>query len=118
MATELEIAAAIVVQDREIGMMPGVTIAANGDILVSYDTTIDRIAGGEARLIRSTDVGRTWQTSSTVAKSKLPGGCVHLSVGMTTLGDGRILLPYNDGPRHPRTHGSTDRVIGSRPWNG
>lgn len=80
---------------------PALTEAPNGDLLVGFNTTTDAHPGGQLRLIRSTDDGRTWGASEVIAEPTMfPGGSIHLQRGMTTLRDGTILLPYNDGVNH------------------
>jgi chitodextrinase len=81
---------------------PALTEAPNGDLLVGFNTTTDAHPGGQLRLIRSTDDGRTWGPSEVLAEPTLFGenGSIHVQRGMTTLDDGTILLPYNDGVNH------------------
>ncbi|WP_146605034.1 exo-alpha-sialidase [Jiangella anatolica] len=82
---------------------PAITEAPNGDLLAGFNTTTDAHPGGQLRLIRSTDDGRTWGASEVLAEPTMfPGGSIHLQRGMTTLRDGTILLPYNDGVNHVR----------------
>lgn len=89
-----------VVEDEGPGMLPGATLAANGDLLVSYNTTVDGYAGGEAYLVRSADRGYTWETPELVAQTQR-AGATHTTIGMCTLPDGAILYPYIDVRREP-----------------
>lgn len=81
---------------------PGLTRAPNGDLLTTFNTTGDASPGGQLRLIRSTDEGRTWGPSEVIAESKLFGskGSISATRGIATLADGTILLPYNDAVNH------------------
>jgi hypothetical protein len=81
---------------------PALTEAPNGDLLVGFNTTTDAHPGGQLRLIRSSDDGRTWGASEILAEPTMFGerGSIHLQRGMTTLRDGAILLPYNDSINH------------------
>lgn len=86
-------------QEGVSAFRPAITEAPNGDILATFNTTGDVNPGGEIRLIRSTDGGRTWGESQVVKTSDAwgPDGSIYSSRGMTTLSDGTILLPFNDG---------------------
>ncbi len=86
----------VVHQGTEPALFPGLTRAANGDLLVSFCTRFDCLPGGEAFLLRSSDVGRTWSPATLILRSRKPGGCVNLSVGLTTLRDGTVLYPCCD----------------------
>jgi hypothetical protein len=77
-------------------LFPGLTRAANGDLLVSFCTQFDCQPGGEAFLIRSMDEGRTWDCPVTLVRSRKQDGCINLSVGLTTLKDGTVLYPCCD----------------------
>jgi len=86
----------VVHQGTEPALFPGLTRAANGDLLVSFCTRFDCLPGGEAYLLRSSDNGRTWSPPTLILRSKKPDGCVNLSVGLTTLRDGTVLYPCCD----------------------
>jgi hypothetical protein len=81
---------------QDEALFPGLTRAANGDILVSFCTQFDCQPGGEAFLLRSLDEGRTWELPVALVRSKKPDGCINLSVGLTTLKDGTLLYPCCD----------------------
>jgi hypothetical protein len=81
---------------QDEALFPGLTRAANGDLLVSFCTQFDCQPGGEAFLIRSMDEGRTWDTPISLVRSKKQDGCINLSVGLTTLRDGTVLYPCCD----------------------
>jgi hypothetical protein len=73
----------------------GVTVAPNGDVLVTFGQNVGDFAnGGQVCLVRSRDGGRTWGKPTVVAKPAYPGGGVMTTVGMTTTSAGAILLPY------------------------
>ena len=77
---------------------PALTQAPNGDLIAAFNTSTDAHPGGQIRTVRSTDDGVTWGPSQIIATPSIyPGGSIHSSRGMTTLSDGTILLPYNDG---------------------
>ncbi|SDT21629.1 exo-alpha-sialidase [Jiangella sp. DSM 45060] len=77
---------------------PAITRAPNGDLLVAFNTSSDLRPGGEIQLVRSTDGGATWGEPVTVASPRyFENGAIHASRGMTTLSDGTVLLPFNDG---------------------
>ena len=77
-------------------LFPGLTRAANGDLLVSFCTQFDCQPGGEAFLLRSSDEGLTWSKPVSMVRSKKSDGCINLSVGLTTLKDGTVLYPCCD----------------------
>lgn len=81
---------------------PALTRAPNGDLLAAFNTSGDAHPGGQLRMIRSTDEGRTWGPSEVVAEPRLFGdrGSIAATRGMATLSDGTILLPYNDAVNH------------------
>jgi len=86
----------VVHQGEEPALFPGLARAANGDLLVSFCTTFDCQAGGQAYLLRSSDNGRTWSEPKLILDSRKPDGCINLSVGLTTLRDGTVLYPCCD----------------------
>jgi hypothetical protein len=77
-------------------LFPGLTRAANGDVLVSFCTKFDCLPGGKGYLVRSRDDGRTWSRPKLVMRSRKPNGCINLSVGLTTLACGTVLYPCCD----------------------
>lgn len=82
---------------------PAATRAANGTLLVAYPTTSDSLSGGVLKLTRSTDEGLNWSTPVTLYTPHVfTGGSVVISDGMTTLSDGTILLPFNEGVNHTK----------------
>ncbi|MCX5724574.1 MAG: sialidase family protein, partial [Nitrospirae bacterium] len=81
---------------QDEALFPGLTRAANGDLLVSFCTQFDCQSGGEAFLVRSSDEGRTWDEPRLLVRSKKSDGCINLSVGLTTLRNGTILYPCCD----------------------
>jgi hypothetical protein len=86
----------VVYQGKEPALFPGLTRAANGNLLVSFCTTFDCQKGGRAYLLRSSDDGRTWPDAAVLLQSRNSDGAINLSVGMTRLRDGTILYPCCD----------------------
>ena len=86
----------VVHQGAEPALFPGLTRAANGDLLVSFCTEFDCQPGGAAHLLRSSDGGRAWSTPVKIVGSRKPDGCINLSVGLATLRDGSVLFPCCD----------------------
>jgi hypothetical protein len=86
----------VVYQGNGPALFPGLSRAANGDLLVSFCTTFDCQAGGEGYLLRSSDGGRIWSEPKLILRSGKPDGCINLSVGLTTLADGTVLYPCCD----------------------
>jgi hypothetical protein len=82
---------------------PAVTRAPNGDLLVAFPTSTDGGLGGKVMLTRSTNGGVTWSTPTVLytpshykdSAGNSIGASV-MSVGMTTLRDGTILLPFSE----------------------
>lgn len=92
------VAKGVVAQDATEGAWePAITQAPNGDILVAYPTRSDGEGGSELRLTRSTDGGTTWTVPETLTTPTPYGdkSAVAVTVGMTTLRNGTILLPFN-----------------------
>ncbi|MFS0821555.1 exo-alpha-sialidase [Bacillus sp. 1P02SD] len=92
---------------------PALTEAPNGDLLAVFNTSGDAHPGGELRMIRSTDQGRTWGPSELIATSFLFGekGSISSTRGMTTLTNGTILLPYNDAVNHSNYNNRESRLF-------
>ena len=86
----------VVHQDEEPSLFPGLTLATNGDLLISFCTRSDCLPGGEAYLLRSCDGGLTWSEPESLLRSRKADGCINLSVGLTTLRDGTVLYPCCD----------------------
>lgn len=81
---------------------PSIAEAPNGDLLVTFNTTGDGHPGGQLRVIRSTDDGRTWGPSAVLAEPALygPSGSIAAQRGIATMADGTMLVPYNDMINH------------------
>ncbi|MSP13147.1 MAG: exo-alpha-sialidase [Chloroflexi bacterium] len=94
--TYLEIVDAWTVYDQAPAMFPGLAYTRDGTLLASFSTVPDGLPGGEIHVIRSQDQGRTWSAPLVVGRSLRPGGAACNSVGMATLRDGTVLLPFND----------------------
>src|SRR5437867_8107201 len=90
----------VVHQGEEPSLFPGLARAANGDLLVSFCTRFDCLAGGEAYLLRSSDSGCTWSEPGLLLRSRKPDGCINLSLGLTTLGDGILRYRCCDTRSH------------------
>jgi hypothetical protein len=85
----------LVYQGEWPALFPGLTRAANGNLLVSFCTTFDCQKGGQAYLLRSSDDGGTWE-ATVLLRSRHSDGAINLSVGMTKLRDGTLLYPCCD----------------------
>lgn len=82
---------------------PAVTRAANGDLVMVFNTSTDGNPGGEVRLIRSIDDGETWSTSEILATPSIwPDGSMASSRGLTTLDDGTLILTFGEAVNHQR----------------
>src|SRR5437879_13851151 len=86
----------VVHQGEEPSLFPGLTLATNGELLISFCTRFDCLSGGEAYLLRSCDDGRTWPEPESLLRSRKADGCINLSVGLSTLRDGPVLDPCCD----------------------
>src|SRR6266487_3152172 len=86
----------VVHQGEEPSLFPGLTLATNGELLISFCTKFDCLPSGEAYLLRSCDGGRTWSEPELLLRSRKADGCINLSVGLTTLRDGTVLYPCCD----------------------
>ena len=90
--------------------MPEVTVSAVGELLCAYSTCWEPFPrGGELRIVRSRDEGRTWSQPELVWRSPDPRVTVTSCVGMMTMGDGTILLPagYNIVPKREDPPGTS-----------
>lgn len=74
---------------------PALTRTADGDILLAYPTGHED-TNASVRVRRSTDDGATWSAYTEVFTGS-PGVNGNTAVGMTTLSDGTILLPFSTG---------------------
>lgn len=80
---------------------PAATRAANGDVLVIYNTDGDSIRGASVWLTRSSDEGATWSTPTQVLRPLwYSGGSSNASLGLATLRDGTILMPASESIVH------------------
>lgn len=91
----------LVLTDPLGAYFPELTRAANDDLVLAYSTGGGddiNFSGGEVKVVRSSDDGATWSTPVVVAEQSIfPGlGAMQTSVGMLTLSDGTILLPFNE----------------------
>ena len=99
-----------VVLDSEMyqGVVGAITRCANGDLLTAYMTRTDAIIDNAAFLLRSTDNGMTWRKQESFRlDTRRDEGSSHIVQGMTTLTDGRILMPVADvssGRVNPEDH--------------
>lgn len=123
--SELEITGSGVVVDAVPAMFPGLTWAGD-ELLASYSTVPDGWPGGTVGVVRSADGGRSWSAPHTVAAPADGLDAVLNAVGLATLRDGTVLLPYN-GVRWTPGEGVAGRVVslhllrsadGGRTWTG
>lgn len=82
MPAKLHVVRRSVIYDRTPASQPGITRAANGDLLVSVWTD------NALYVSRSTDEGATWHKPDLVVSGAFS------EIGMSTLRDGTILLPF------------------------
>jgi Neuraminidase (sialidase) len=80
--SRLEVVRRSVIYDRTAASQPGVTRTANGDLLVSIWT------GNSLYTSRSSDDGATWNKPELIVSGAFS------EIGITTLRDGTILLPF------------------------
>lgn len=93
----LKIAERGVVQDAEVAVIAGICRAANGDLVVGYNSGGDLRPGHVTSVVRSTDNGRTWSDPVTRIESIFTRGSVEAGCSVTCLSSGRLLMPYADG---------------------
>lgn len=89
-----------IVYDKGSAMFPGLVRAPDGDLVLTFSTMPDGLPGGQVQVIRSSDNGRTWSQPQVVACASKPSAAALNAVGLTTLRDGTILLPYNEVELH------------------
>lgn len=96
---------------------PALTRTADGDILLAYPTGHED-TNASVRVRRSTDDGATWSPYTEVFTGS-PGVNGNTAVGMTTLSDGTILLPFSTGVVTDKyTHRTTETYIARSTDNG
>lgn len=113
--------------------LPCVVRAANGDLLVQFNTGKDCWPGSTAYLIRSSDGGQTWSEPRKLIASQRNGGAIHTNVGLTLLSNDDLILPFIDAklrdggrgfpkPMHPGHEVAVANVIIShdhgQTWSG
>src|SRR5436309_3744559 len=95
-----------VVYNGKLGVsLPCVARAANGDILVQFNTGKDCWPGSTAYLIRSTDGGKTWGAPCKLIESRRRGGAIHTNVGLTSLKNRDLILPFIDAKIRDESRG-------------
>jgi len=86
-----------VIYNGKLGVsLPCVVKAANGDLLVQFNTGKDCWPGSTAYLVRSTDGGKNWSEPVKLIEPKRTGGAIHTNVGITLLRNGDLILPLAD----------------------
>lgn len=114
-----------VVVDSVAAMFPGLTWVGD-QLLATYSTVPDGWPGGTVGMVHSADGGQTWTGPRTVVEPPAGYDAVLNAVGVTTLRDGNVLLPYN-GVRWTPGRGVGGRVIslhllrstdGGQTWTG
>ena len=90
-----------------LGQHTAVTRAANGDILAMYGDFTDQMEGQTGYLVRSRATAARAGASRSWRCGRAGGAAgTHTSLGMQTLGDGRILLPWTPrGEPQAQPHG-------------
>lgn len=86
-----------VIYNAKLGVsLPCVVKAANGDLLVQFNTGKDCWPGSTAYLVRSTDSGKNWGDPVKLIEPRRRGGAIHTNVGITLLRNGDLILPLAD----------------------
>lgn len=81
---------------------PSIVRAGNGDILLAFNTSMDGNPGG-IRMMRSTDNGVTWGSSSVFRNPEyFPAGAAVQARGFTALPDGTLLFHFGEAINHSR----------------
>jgi hypothetical protein len=89
-----------VICDKGPAMFPGLACAPNGDLILTFSTMPDGLPGGQLQMMRSDDGGWTWSQPQMVARASKANAAASTAVGLTTLRDGMMLLPYNEEELH------------------
>ncbi len=76
--------------------LPSAVKAANGDLLVVFNTGKDAWPGSTAYIVRSTDTGKTWTQPQKLLAPVRRKGAIHTNVGLTRLKNGDLILPFAD----------------------
>lgn len=76
---------------------PGITRAPNGDLIVVYNDAGDGLPGAKIWWTRSSNDGATWSTPSIFKSPVMTNGSMNASLGITTLSNGTILVPFSEG---------------------
>lgn len=92
----------------------GAERAANGDILVTYNTDGDSIRDAAVYLTRSSDEGRTWSTPTPILRpvwytsgvddrgNPIYVGSANSQLGISRLADGSLLMPATESIAHTK----------------
>lgn len=106
--TDWEVTGSGVVVDSVPAMFPGLTWVG-AELLVTYSTVPDGWPGGTVGVVTSGGGGQTWSPPRAVAEPTSGQDAVLNAVGVATLRDGTVLLPYN-GVRWTPGQGVAGRV--------
>lgn len=99
-----------IVHDRTPALIAGNCLAQNGDVVVAFNTSGDLSAGQRTLLVRSRDGGITWGEPEQEFESIFIRGGTEAGCSLTSLRNGRLLLPYADGfYLHPERKDNPDR---------
>lgn len=95
-----------VIYNGKLGVsLPCVVKAANGDLLVQFNTGSDCWPGSTAYLMRSTNAGETWSGPLKLIEPRRKGGAIHTNVGITLLRNGDLILPIADAKIRDESRG-------------
>ena len=76
-----------------------------------YGDYTDNMEGQTGYVLRSVDNGRSWSDPELVLAPRRYRGGTHTSLGMQTLSDGRIVLPWTHGPNRKKHPYSNTRFL-------
>lgn len=100
------------------GGMPSLCRAGNGQLLFAYATHWEPVpVGGEIRLMRSDDNGKTWSEAETIVRPKGPEFSVQFWSGLHHMPDGSLLLGYHQAHYQRRANVAATEQNPARIWD-